>query len=82
MQINFKSNVVKKVASNSSLCFLRMPRGVPFVMTRAKGMEGFPAMLREIMWCANFSYQPEYFVYARPLDPGLDECVAKVVLHP
>jgi len=52
------------------------------VMTRAEDMEGFLATLREMMWCANFSYQPEYFVYARPLGPGLDKCVAKVVLCP
>ena len=45
-------------------------------------MEGFPAILREMMWSANFSYQPEYFVFAHFLGPGLDECVAKVVLCP
>ena len=45
-------------------------------------MDGFPAILREMMWSANFSYQLKYFVYARFLGPGLDECVAKVVLHP
>jgi hypothetical protein len=35
-----------------------------------------------MMWRANFSYQPKYFVYARSLGPGLDECVAKVILRP
>jgi len=51
-------------------------------MTWVEGMEGFLAILQEIMWCANFSYQPEYFVYARSIGLGLDECVAKVVLRP
>ena len=59
-----------------------MSHGRLIVLIRAEGTVGFPAILREMMWRANFSYQPEYFVYARPLDPGLDECVAKVVLHP
>lgn len=34
------------------------------------------------MWHANFTYQPEYFAYARPLGPGLDKCVSRVVLPP
>jgi len=51
-------------------------------MTQAEGMEGFPAILQEMMWCANFSYLPEYFVYARFLGLGLDECMAKLVLRP
>jgi len=59
-----------------------MPRGRLIVVTRTEGMEGFPAILWEVMWHANFSYQPKYFVYVHPLGPDLDECVAKVVLHP
>ena len=46
-----------------------MPRGVPFVMTRAKGIEGF-------------SYAPEYFVYTTQIGPNLVECYASVLLHP
>ena len=34
------------------------------------------------MWHANFSYQSKYFVYAHSLGLGLDECVAKIILHP
>ena len=82
MQINFKSNLVKKVAFDSSLCFLRMPRGVPFVITRAEGTKGFPAMLRGLMWRANFSYALEYFVYTTRIGPNLVECYASVLLHP
>ena len=59
-----------------------MPHGGLIVMTWSEGTEGFPAILREVMWHANFSYKPEYFVYAHLLGLGLDECVAKVILHP
>ena len=59
-----------------------MSHGRLIVLTRAEGTKGFPAILREMMWRANFSYQPEYFVYAHPLGPGLEKCMAKVVLHP
>ena len=45
-------------------------------------MEGFPAILQKMMWHANFSYQPEYFVYARSIGLGLDECMEKVILRP
>ena len=59
-----------------------MPRGVPVIMTRAEGTKGFPAMLQELMWHANFSYAPEYFVYTTKIGPNLVECYAKVLLHP
>ena len=45
-------------------------------------MDGFPAILREMMWSANFSYQLKYFVYARSIGLGLDECMEKVILRP
>jgi hypothetical protein len=51
-------------------------------MTRVEGKEGFPALLRELMWHANFSYEPEYFVYTSRIGPFLVECMAKVYLHP
>ena len=69
MQINFKFNLVQKGYSDSPLCFLRMPRGVPFVMTRAEGTEAF-------------SYAPEYFVHTTQIGPNLVECYASVLLHP
>ena len=59
-----------------------MPRGVPFVMTRAEGTEGFLAMRRELMWRDNFSYAPEYFVCTSKIGPNLAECYASVLLHP
>ena len=69
MQINFKFNLVRKGYSDSPLCFLRMPRGVPFVMTRAEGTEAF-------------SYAPEYFVHTTQIGPNLVECYASVLLQP
>lgn len=51
-------------------------------MTRAEGMEGFPALLRELMWRANFSCEPKYFVYTTKIGPNLSESYAKVLLHP
>ena len=74
--------MVKKVTSDLPLCFLRMPRGVPFVRTRGKGIEGFLAMFRELMWHANFSDALEYFVYTTKIGPNLVECYASVLLHP
>ena len=82
MNIRFKSNLVKKVISDSSFYFVRMPQRIPFVMTRAEGNEGFPAMLQDLMWCANFSYAPEYFVYTTKIGPNLVEFYASVLLHP
>ena len=51
-------------------------------MTRAEGTEGFLAMLRELMWRANFPYALEYFVYTTQIGPNLVECYASVLLHP
>ena len=34
------------------------------------------------MWCANFSYAPEYIVYTTKIGPNLVECYASVLLHP
>jgi hypothetical protein len=51
-------------------------------MTRAKGTEGFPALLREMMWRANFSYEPEYILYSVEIGHRLVETHACVLLHP
>ena len=34
------------------------------------------------MWHANFSYEPEYFVYTTKIGPNLVECYASVLLYP
>ena len=46
--------------------------------TRAADVDGFPEELREMLWRANFSYQPEYAVYALARGPGLVDYVATV----
>jgi hypothetical protein len=57
-------------------------RGLPFLVTRAEGTEGFPALVREMMWRANFSYEPEYFLYSVEIGHRLVETHACVLLHP
>jgi hypothetical protein len=51
-------------------------------MTRAEGTKGFSALLREMMWCANFSYELEYFLYSVEIGHCLVETDACVLLHP
>ena len=41
--------------------------------TRAEEVDGFPALLRDMMWRANFTYQPEYVIYRRDRGPGMEE---------
>ncbi|CAO2171635.1 unnamed protein product [Urochloa humidicola] len=41
------------------------------MVTRATDVEGFPSLLNEMLWRGNFSYRPEYSVYARGRGPGL-----------
>jgi len=46
--------------------------------TRTEDVEGFPTELREMLWRANFSYHPEYCVYARGRGPGLVDYLATI----
>lgn len=41
--------------------------------TRAEDVDGYPALLREMMWRSNFTYQPEYAIYRRDRGPGMEE---------
>lgn len=41
--------------------------------TRAEDVDGFPALLRDMMWRANFTYQPEHAIYRRDRGPGMEE---------
>ena len=41
--------------------------------TRAEDVDGFPALLQDMMWRANFTYQPEYALYRRDRGPGMEE---------
>ncbi|KAJ1261917.1 hypothetical protein BS78_09G065600 [Paspalum vaginatum] len=44
--------------------------------THAKGVEGFPSILDEMLWRGNFSYWPEYAVYAKRRRLSLVDYVA------
>lgn len=41
-------------------------------------MRGFPALLREMLWHANFTYAPKYTVYAQGVGPSLVDYLAIV----
>jgi hypothetical protein len=48
--------------------------------TRAEDVVGFPALLNEMLWKANYSLRPEYTVYARGLGVGVVDYVATLHL--
>jgi hypothetical protein len=50
------------------------------MVTRAEGVQGFPSILNEMLWRSNFSYLPEYSVYARGLGPGLVDYFATMFI--
>ena len=43
-------------------------------------IEGFPALLEEVMWRGNFSYRLEYAVYAKGYRHGMVDYMANVRL--
>ena len=47
--------------------------------TQAEDVDGYPALLRDMMWRANFTYQPTYFIYRRDRGPGMEEY--RAVIH-
>jgi hypothetical protein len=59
-----------------------MPYERLVMATRAEGSGGIPTLIQAMMWCANFTYQPEYFVYSHLIGPALEEFVARVILNP
>ena len=46
--------------------------------TQAQDVEGYPALLRDMMWRANFTYQPMYYIYRQDQGPGIDEYRAEI----
>lgn len=46
--------------------------------TQAENVDGYPALLREMMWRANFTYQPSYAIYRRDRGPGMEEYLAVI----
>lgn len=46
--------------------------------TQAEDVGGYPELLRDMMWKANFTYQPMYSIYRRDQGPGMEEYMAVV----
>ena len=46
--------------------------------THAEDVDGYPALLRDMMWRANFTYQPTYSIYRRDRGPGMEEYMAVI----
>jgi hypothetical protein len=43
-----------------------------------ENIDSFPALLNEVMWRANYSYHPEYVVYAMGVGHGVIDYTCKV----
>ena len=50
------------------------------MVTRAEEAECFPPLLAEMLWRGNFSWRPEYSVFARGLGTGTVDYVATVFI--
>jgi hypothetical protein len=50
------------------------------MVTRVVGVQGFPSILNEMLRRGNFSYLPEYSVYARGLELGLVDYFATMFI--
>ena len=48
--------------------------------TRGENIEGFLALLNEVMWRGNYSYRPEYAVYALGVGRGMINYTYKVCI--
>ena len=46
--------------------------------THGADIEGFLALLNEVMWGANYTYGPEYAVYGKWVGHGMVDYMAKV----
>ena len=46
--------------------------------THGENIEGFLALLNEVMWRANYSYRPEYAVYALGVGHGVIDYTCKI----
>lgn len=46
--------------------------------TQAENVDGYSALLRDMMWRANFSYQPQYSIYHSDRGPGMEEYMAVI----
>ena len=55
-----------------------MELGCLVMATYGENTEGFLALLNEVMWRANYSYHPEYAVYALGVGHGVIDYTYKV----
>ena len=55
-----------------------MELGRLVMATHGESIEGFSALLNEVMWRANYSYRPEYVVYALGFGHGMINYTCKV----
>ena len=57
-----------------------MELGRLVMATHGENIEGFPTLLDEVMWRANYSYCPEYAVYALGVGHGMINYTYKVCI--
>ena len=57
-----------------------MELGRLVMATHGENIEGFLALLNEVMWRANYSYHPEYAVYALGVGHGVIDYTFKVCI--
>jgi len=50
--------------------------------TQGEDIEGYPALLRDMMWRANYTYQPSYYIYRLDQGPGMEEYRAVIHIMP
>ena len=57
-----------------------MELGHLVMATHVENIEGFLALLNEVMWRTNYSYRPEYAVYALGVGHGMINYTYKVCI--
>jgi hypothetical protein len=57
-----------------------MELGHLVMATHGENIEGFPALLNELMRRANYSYRPEHAVYALGVGHGMIDYTCKVCI--
>jgi hypothetical protein len=55
-----------------------MDAGHLVMATHAANIEGFPALLNEVMWRANYTYRLEYVVYGKGVKHGMVDYAAQI----
>ena len=55
-----------------------MDLGHLVMATHGESIKGFPPLLNEVMWTANYLYRSEYVVYAQGIGHGMINYTCKV----